>query len=71
MKPVYYFVLSLFVLQKVCVLQYSSDSVRKPVGPNNDVQKYDTVAVLEVLLGYVPLHCLNCIIVIAAVVSRI
>lgn len=56
------------VLQKVCVLQRSSDSVQKPVGPNNDVQKYDAITVFEVLPEYVALHCfLNCIIIIIIV----
>ncbi len=45
------------VLQEVCVLQYSSDSVQKPMGPNNDVQKYDTIPVLKVLPGCVVFHC--------------
>lgn len=45
--------LSPFVLQKVCILQHSSDSVQKPVGPNNDVQKYYTITVSEVLPGCV------------------
>ncbi|KAG7228108.1 hypothetical protein INR49_013391 [Caranx melampygus] len=38
---------------KICFLQYPSDSVQKPVGPNNDVQKYDAVTILEVLPGCV------------------
>lgn len=42
-----------FVLQEVCVLQYPSDSVQKPVGPNNDVQKHDTITFPEVLPGCV------------------
>lgn len=45
--------LSPFVFQKVCILQHSSDSVQKPVGPNNDVQKYYTITVSEVLPGCV------------------
>lgn len=47
---------SLCVLQKVCVLQYSSDSVQKPVGPNYDVQKHDAVILPEVLPGCVALR---------------
>lgn len=48
--------LSLCVLQKVCVLQYSSDSVQKSVGPNYDVQKHDAVVLPEVLPGCVALR---------------
>lgn len=42
-----------FLLQEVCVLQHSSDSVQKPMGPNHDVQKYDPITVFEVLPWYV------------------
>lgn len=45
------------VLQKVRVLQHSSDSVQKPVGPSNDVQKYDAISIFEVLPGCVALYC--------------
>lgn len=29
------------------------------MGPNNDVQKYDSITFLEVLPGYVAFHCLT------------
>lgn len=47
------YVLFCFVLQKVCVLQCPPDSVQKPLGPNNDVQKHDALAFFEVLPGCV------------------
>lgn len=40
---------SLCVLQKVCFLQHSADSVQESMGPSNDVQKHDTVIVFKIL----------------------
>lgn len=54
-------------MQEVCVLQHSSDSVQKPMGPNNDVQKYDSITVFEVLPWYV--ICLNILIIVVIVFS--
>lgn len=49
-------------MQEVCVLQDSSDSVQKPMGSNNDVQKYDPISVFKVLPWYV--ICLNLLLIV-------
>lgn len=39
----------LLVLQKVCLLQRSADSVQESMGPSDDVQKHDTVIFCKIL----------------------
>lgn len=42
-------IFSLCVLQEICLLQHSADSVQESMGPSDDVQKHDAVIVFKIL----------------------